>query len=162
MKKAACIRLLSAINARHPSVPPSRSSPKVPSVPIVPFKRFIVPSYDEQREGSTFSPASQASRASSARIRLFRQRAFARRSAFWKTSTSLPVSWRPLPLFHVSFPARTFRRKPSPEPMPVFFSFSFYFFYRVCSLPEREAFRENPPSPSGNAAYLLYAGSLVH
>ena len=128
MKEAACIRLLSAINARHPFVPPSRSSP------IVPFKRFIVPSYDEQREGSTFSPASQASRASSARIRLFRQRAFARRSAFWKTSTSLPVSWRPLPLFHVSFPARTFRRKPSPEPMPVFFSFSFYFFYRVCSL----------------------------
>lgn len=113
--------------------------------------------------GRRFHPRpSQASRASSARIRLFRQRAFARRSAFWKTSTSLPVSWRPLPLFHVSFPARTFRRKPSPEPMPVFFSFSFYFFYRVCSLRSRRHSGRIPPSPSGNAAYLLYTGSLVH
>ena len=148
MKEAACIRLLSAINARHPFVPPSRSSPKVPSVPIV-------PSYDEQREGSTFSPASQASRASSARIRLFRQRAFARRSAFWKTSTSLPVSWRPLPLFHVSFPARTFRRKPSPEPMPVFFSFSFYFFYRVCSLRSRRHSGRIPPLRGTPPTYCM-------
>lgn len=149
MKEAACIRLLSAISARHPFVLPSRSSPKVPSVPIVPFKRFIVPSYDEQREGSTFFPRLQASRASSARIRLFRQRSFARRSAFWKTSTSLPVSWRPLPLFHVSFPARTFRRKPSPEPMPVFFSFSFYFFYRVCSPRSGRHSGRIPAAPRG-------------
>ena len=58
---------------------------------------------------------------------------FLKRSAFWKPSATLPVFWRPWPPFPVSFPARTFRRKPSPEPMPVFFSFSFYLYYSFCS-----------------------------
>lgn len=108
-----------------------------------------------------FPPRPQANWASSARIRRFRQRAFSRRSAFWKTSARLPVFWRLSPLFPFSFPARAFRRRPSPEPMPVFFSFSFY-----CSIGfvprERRHSGRTPAVPSGNAAYLLYAGSLVH
>lgn len=133
---------------------PSSIRPSFPIRPkgtgrtIVPFKRVIVPWYDQKRGDLIFfSPSLLANRVSSARIRHFRQQAFPRRTAFWKTSAMLPVSWRPSPLFPVSFPARTFRRKPSSEPMPVFFSFSFYFFYRVCALPGAEEFRENPFRP---------------
>ena len=85
---------------------------------------------------------------------------FLKRSAFWKPSATLPVFWRPWPPFPVSFPARTFRRKPSPEPMPVFFSFSFYLF----SLHYKRLFPKSPSILSSmntvkNLKYPLYVYS---
>ena len=155
MKEAACIRLLSAVNALHPSVLPSQSAPNVPAVPIVPFKRVIVPSYDEKRGDLIFfSPSLLANRASSARIRHFRQQAFPGR---------LQPCFQFLGGLRLFFPFLS-RHGLSGESLrqnQCQFSFHFHsILFRVCSLRQRGAFRKNPFRPRGERRLLTVSSKF--
>lgn len=104
------------------------------------------------------SPPLPANRTSIARICHSHQRAFPKRSAFWKPSATLPASWMAQPSFSRFFSGTGFPEKAFARTDASFLFIFILYSYRGCPS-GCGGFRQ--VSPRRNTSHLLYRVSLA-